>query len=65
VTILGKPKADSLSLEIGNRSFTSITLLGDRKPLQYTQMGRSLSIKLPEHLVGDYAYCIKLAGYAR
>ena len=64
VTILGRPKGKSLTLETGTRSFTSITVLGGSK-LTYAQMGRSLRITLPENLPGDYAYCLKLAGYAR
>jgi alpha-L-fucosidase len=62
--ILGKPKAKRLSFEMGTKSFTSITMLGDSK-LGFEQMGRNLTIDLPEHLPGDYAYCIKLSGYAR
>jgi alpha-L-fucosidase len=62
--ILGKPKAKSLSFEMGTKSFTSITMLGASK-LGYEQMSRNLAITLPDHLPGDYAYVIKLAGYAR
>ncbi|HEY2472051.1 MAG TPA: alpha-L-fucosidase [Terracidiphilus sp.] len=65
VTILGKPKGKSLTLEAGTRSFTSITMLGASKALAYEEMGRSLKIGLPDQLPGDYAYVIKLAGYAR
>jgi alpha-L-fucosidase len=63
--ILGKPKAKLLSFEMGTHSFTSITMLGDSKLLGYEQMGRNLGIMLPDQLPGDYAYVIKLAGYAR
>ncbi len=63
--ILGKPKSNELAFEMGAHSFTSITMLGDPKPLGYEQMGGNLGIRLPEHLPGDYAYVIKLAGYAR
>ena len=62
--ILGKPKAKSLSIEMATKSFTSITMLGDSK-LGFGQMGRNLEINLPDKLPGDYAYVIKLAGYAR
>jgi hypothetical protein len=40
-------------------------MLGGSKPLGYEEMGMSLKINLPEHLPGQYAYVIKLAGYAR
>jgi hypothetical protein len=62
--ILGKPKAKRLSFEMGTKSFTSITMLGDSK-LGFEQMSKTLRITLPDHLPGDYAYVIKLAGYAR
>ena len=64
ITILGRPKAKSLSFAIGTKGFTSITMLGGSK-LGFEQMGQNLKIQLPENLPGNYAYCIKLAGYAR
>ncbi len=65
VTILGKPKSNKLAFDMGTHSFTSITMLGDSKLLGYEQFGSHVGIILPEHLPGDYAYVIKLAGYAR
>jgi alpha-L-fucosidase len=65
VTILGAPKSRSLTLEKGTAGFTSITMLGESKPLAFQEMGTNLRIALPEHLVGDYAYVVKLAGFAR
>src|ERR1700728_188281 len=54
VTILGTPKSRTLTLEKGTKTFTSITMLGESKPLAYQEMGSKLHIELPEHLVGDY-----------
>jgi alpha-L-fucosidase len=67
VTILGSPKAKSITLELeGPKSGPRpITMLGDPSPLKYVEMGRALRVTLPEHLAGQYAYCIKLPGYAR
>ncbi|MGA7106360.1 MAG: alpha-L-fucosidase, partial [Terracidiphilus sp.] len=64
VTILGSPKGRTLTLEKGTAAFTSITMLGDSKLLAFQEVGASLRIALPEHLVGDYAYVVKLAGFA-
>jgi alpha-L-fucosidase len=63
VTILGKPKGNSLTLELGGGS-GAITMLGDDSKLTYEEMGRNLHITLPKTLKGDYAYCLKLEGYA-
>jgi alpha-L-fucosidase len=62
--ILGKPKSNKLSFEIGSHDFTSVTMLGGSK-LGFERMSRAVSITLPDQLPGDYAYVIKLAGYAR
>ena len=63
ITVLGKPKGKTLSFEIGNAG--APTMVGTEEKLAYEQMGRNVSITLPEHLPGEYAYCIKLAGAAR
>jgi hypothetical protein len=39
-------------------------MLGGSK-LGFERMSRAVSITLPDQLPGDYAYVIKLAGYAR
>jgi alpha-L-fucosidase len=65
VTVLGKPKGKSLTLDVGTRSGGRVTMLGASAPLAYEEMGRSLRIMLPDHLVGDYAYSFKFPGYAR
>jgi alpha-L-fucosidase len=65
ITIIGKPKSNELAFEMGPHSFTTITMLGYSKLLGYEQFSRHLGILLPDQLPGDYAYVIKLAGYAR
>ena len=37
-------------------------MLGDATPLE-TAAGGNLQVTLPEHLPGNYAYVLKLAGY--
>jgi alpha-L-fucosidase len=64
VIILGKPKGKTLALDMGGHSFKSVTMLGASK-LEFEQMSRHLRITLPDQLPGQYAYVIKLAGYAR
>jgi alpha-L-fucosidase len=64
VIILGKPHSNKLGLEGGAHSFTSITMLGASK-LGYEQTGKDFRIVLPDKLPGNYAYVIRLTGYAR
>ncbi len=64
-TILGSPKGRTATLEgIAARPGMQVTLLGDRQPLQTKTTGDNLQVTLPEHLPGNYAYVLKLAGYA-
>ena len=65
VTVLGKPKGKSITMEMGTGGGGGITMVGDGEKLGYEQMGRNLSIMLPPQLKGEYAYCIKMAGAAR
>jgi hypothetical protein len=39
--------------------------LGDVKPLETKAADGNLQVTLPEHLPGNYAYVVKLAGYAQ
>jgi len=70
---LGKPKGKAVTLAGDFSSgalakvqakLDKIYLLGDPKPLMYSSMESSFSITLPEHLPGEFAYVIKLPGYA-
>ena len=66
VTVLGKPKSQTLSFDLdAQHSAGEITLLGDVTPLKHQQKGTQLQITLPNQLRGDYAYSFKLAGYLR
>ncbi|MFP5235901.1 MAG: alpha-L-fucosidase [Acidobacteriota bacterium] len=66
VTVLGTPKGHTLTLDLsGPKQTAVITELGDPNGLKYVQTDKTLKISLPEHLLGDYAYAFKLAGYAR
>jgi alpha-L-fucosidase len=73
VIVLGKPKSNHITLN-GDLSsgalakvqprMKNIYLLGDPKPLMYGAMEGAFTITLPDKLPGDYAYVIKIPGYA-
>ena len=66
VTVLGKPKAQTITLELrGPKQTATITELGNSEGLRYVQTDKTLKIALPGQLEGEYAYSFKLAGYAR
>jgi alpha-L-fucosidase len=65
VTILGKPKATTLTVDgLSANPNGKVTELGDPKPLVTKAEGGNLRIALPAQLKGDYAFSFKLAGYA-
>jgi alpha-L-fucosidase len=64
-TILGTPKARTATIEgVAARPGIQVTMLGDDKPLETKAAAGSLQVSLPEHLPGDFAYVLKLSGYA-
>lgn len=73
VIVLGKPKGKTVTL-VGDLSSGALAkvqpqidktyVLGDPTPLVYSSTESSFSITLPEHLPGDYAYVLKIPGYA-
>jgi alpha-L-fucosidase len=66
VTILGKPKATTLTVDgLSANPNGKVTELGDPKPLVTKAEGGNLRIALPAQLKGDYAFSFKFAGYAR
>jgi alpha-L-fucosidase len=65
VTVLGQPKAQTLTLDEKPSQGTTITFLGSEKPLQAKDDQGKLRIQLPASLDGKYAYVFKLAGHAR
>jgi alpha-L-fucosidase len=65
-TVLGTPKAHTATIEgVAVRSGAQVILLGNARPLDAKAVGGNLQVTLPEHLPGNYAYVIKLTGYAQ
>jgi alpha-L-fucosidase len=65
-TILGSPKARTVTIVgVAAQPGMPVTILGDAKPLDSKGADGNLQVTLPEHLPGQYAYVLKLAGYAR
>ena len=65
-TILGTPKARTATIDgVAARPGMRVTMLGDAKELDTKEAGTNLQVTLPEHLPGNDAYVLKLAGYAR
>ncbi len=65
VTVLGRPKGTTLTIEGIAAGGGTVTLLGDPgAPLKTHAQEGKLQIVLPARLKGDYAYSIKLKGYA-
>src|SRR3984893_4568132 len=62
-TMLGKPKTDSITLKsLAPKAGTLIYLLGEAKPLAWSQQGADTPITLPRTLPGQYACGLKSAG---
>jgi alpha-L-fucosidase len=62
-TMLGKPKTDSITLKsLAPKAGTQIYLLGEAKPLAWSQQGTDTKITLPRTLPGQYAYVLKITG---
>jgi alpha-L-fucosidase len=65
-TILGTPKMRTATIEgVAATPGMQVTMLGDGAPLGTKAAGSDLQVTLPEHLPGNYAYVLKLAGYAQ
>lgn len=66
VIILGTPKAGTATIEgIAARPNSQAMMLGHPTPLQTRAADGNLQVTLPKHLPGNYAYVLKLAGYAQ
>ena len=62
-TLLGTPKTGSVTLKsLTPKAGTQIYLLGEAKPLVWSQVGADTKISLPADLPGQYAYVLKIAG---
>jgi len=72
VAILGTPKARTVTLtDLTSGALakvqpqlTKIYLLGDARPLVWSSTEGGVTVTLPEKLPGQYAYVLKVAGYA-
>jgi alpha-L-fucosidase len=65
-TILGAPKARTATIVgVVAQTGKQVTILGDVKPLETKAVDGSIQVTLPEHLPGNYAYVLKLPGYAQ
>jgi alpha-L-fucosidase len=70
VTVLGNPKSEKLTLTdlgaaAGAEIPAAVTLLGAAGPLVASSTDGGLRVTLPAKLPGQYAYVLKLAGYAK
>jgi alpha-L-fucosidase len=62
-TLLGTPKTGSVTLKsLTPKAGTRIYLLGEAKPLTWSQQGADTRVTLPHTLPGQYAYVLKIAG---
>jgi alpha-L-fucosidase len=60
-TLLGKPQSSSIAIRsVKARPGSQIFLLGESKPLKWSQHGADLHVQLPAALPGDYAYVLQL-----
>jgi hypothetical protein len=58
---MGEPKTGSVTLkDLAPKVGSSISMLGENESLPWTQRGEDVEIKLPPHLIGRYAYVLKM-----
>jgi alpha-L-fucosidase len=61
--LLGKPKTGTVTLKsVSPKAGSEIYLLGEPKPLLWSQDGAAAIVTLPATLPGSYAYVLKIAG---
>jgi alpha-L-fucosidase len=59
--LLGKPKGAEVTLVgVSAKAGSTLRLLGDAKPLQWSAAGENLKVALPTSLPGQYAYVLRL-----
>jgi alpha-L-fucosidase len=62
-TLLGQPKTTSITLKsVSPTPGSQIYLLGNPKPVAWSQQGDDVRVDLPSALPGHYAYVLKLEG---
>jgi alpha-L-fucosidase len=60
-TLMGSPKAGTILLrDVRAASGSQVQLLGDAKPLTWSQKGADLEVQLPATLPGKYAYVLRM-----
>ena len=60
-TLMGSPKGSTILLRaIQPASGSEVHLLGDAKPLTWTQKGTDLEVQIPPTLPGKYAYVLRM-----
>jgi alpha-L-fucosidase len=58
---MGSPKSGAILLrDVRAANGSQIELLGDAKPLTWTQKGTDLEVQLPASLPGKYAYVLRM-----
>ncbi len=62
-TLLGEPKASVVTVKsLSPKAGSEIRLLGENKPLKWSQQGDDIKVELPDKLPGHYAYVLRIAG---
>lgn len=60
-TLMGEPKTPAITLKgVSPKTGSQIFLLGNDKPLNWSQQGNNIRIDLPPSLPGKYAYVFRL-----
>jgi alpha-L-fucosidase len=58
---MGSPKGGTILLSgVQPARGSEVHLLGDAKPITWTQKGRDLEVRLPAALPGKYAYVLRM-----
>jgi alpha-L-fucosidase len=62
-TLLGQPKTTTITLRsLSPKAGSRIYLLGNAKPVAWSQQGDDIRVNLPSTLLGHYAYVLKIMG---
>jgi len=62
-TLLGEPKTNTVIIKsLIAKAGSTITLLGQKEPLAWSQEGENIKVRLPAKLPGKYAYVLRMTG---
>lgn len=62
-TLLGQPKTSAITLKaVSLKSGSQVFLLGNDKPLVWSQPGNDVKIRLPAAVPGQYAHVFRMEG---